>query len=72
MRQLGPETGKPLAFFFQRTDPIIFVLFISLFLTYCIKEGIKGTIFGHYIKIFWPMRQLRPEIGKSLAKSSNF
>ena len=33
--------------FFQNTDPIVFVLFISLFLTYCIKEGIKGNIFGH-------------------------
>ena len=30
--------------FFQNTDPIVFVLFISLFLTYCIKEGIKGNI----------------------------
>ena len=32
---------------FQYTDPIVFVLFISLFLTYCIKEGIKGNIYGH-------------------------
>ena len=32
---------------FPNTDPIVFVLFISLFLTYFIKEGIKGNIFGH-------------------------
>ena len=35
--------------FFQNTDLIVFVLFISLFLTYCIKEGIKGNIFGHKV-----------------------
>ena len=44
----GLKQGNPLQFF-QNTDPIVFVLFISLFLTYCIKEGIKGNIFGHYI-----------------------
>ena len=33
--------------FFQNTDTIVFVLFISLFSTYCIKEGIKGNIYGH-------------------------
>ena len=44
MRQLWPETGEPLAIF-HSTDPIVFVLFISIFLTYCIKEGIKGNIF---------------------------
>ena len=32
--------------FFQNTDPIVFVLFIFLFLAYCIKEGIKGNILG--------------------------
>ena len=32
---------------FSKHDPIVFVLFISLFLTYCIKESIKGNIFGH-------------------------
>ena len=31
--------------FFQNTDPIVFVLFISLFFAYCIEEGIKGKIF---------------------------
>ena len=41
MRQLRPETGESLPIF-QNTDPIAFVLFISLFLTYCIKEGIKS------------------------------
>ena len=46
MRQLRPETGEPLAIF-QNTDPIVFVLYISLFLTYCIKEGTKGNILGH-------------------------
>ena len=35
--------------FFPNTDPIVLVLFISLFLTYCTKEGMKGNIFGHYI-----------------------
>ena len=48
IRQIQPETGESLVIF-QNTDPIVFVLFISLFLTYCIKEGIKGNIFGHYI-----------------------
>ena len=43
MRQLRPEKGESLAIF-QNTDPLVFVLFISLFLTYCIKEGIKGNI----------------------------
>ena len=43
MRQLRPETVESLAIF-QNTDPIVFVFFISLFLTYCIKEGIKGNI----------------------------
>ena len=46
MRQLRPETGESLVIF-QNTDPIVFVLFISLFFTYCIKEGIKGNIFGY-------------------------
>ena len=44
MRQLWSETEESLAMF-QNIDPIVFVLFISLFLTYCIKEGIKGKIF---------------------------
>ena len=43
MREIRPETGESLAIF-QYTHPIVFVLFISLFLTYCIKEGIKGNI----------------------------
>ena len=43
MRQLQPETGESLEIF-QNTDPIVFVLFISIFLNYCIKEGIKGNI----------------------------
>ena len=42
--------------------------FISLFLTYCIKESIKDNIFGHSIWKCWPLRQLRPETGESLAK----
>ena len=46
MRQLRPETGESLVFF-QYTEPIVFVLFVSLFLTYCIKEGIKGNTFEH-------------------------
>ena len=33
--------------FSQNTDPIVFVLFIFLFLAYCTTEGIKGNIFGH-------------------------
>ena len=33
--------------FFQNTDQIVFVLFISLFFTYYINEGIKANIFGH-------------------------
>ena len=41
MRQLRPETGESIEIF-QNTDPIVFVLFISLFLTYCIKEVSKA------------------------------
>ena len=44
MRQVRPETGEPLAIF-QNTYLIVFVLFIFSILTYCIKEGIKGSIF---------------------------
>ena len=47
MRQLRPESGEYLPILFQNTDPNVFNLFISLFLTYCIKEGIKDTIVGH-------------------------
>ena len=54
MRQLRPETGVSLAMC-QNTHPIVSVLFIYLFLTYCIKEGIKGNIFGHYIQKCWPV-----------------
>ena len=68
MRQLLPETGDTLVIF-QNTDPIIFVLFFSSFLTYRIKESIKGNIFGHHIQNCWPMRQLQPETGEFLAKS---
>ena len=46
MRQLWPETVESLAIF-QNTDPIVFVLFIYLFLTYCIKEGIELNMFGY-------------------------
>ena len=49
MRQLRPETGESLAIF-QNTDPIVFALFIYLFLTYCIKEGIKGNILDIKLK----------------------
>ena len=41
MRQIQPETGESLAIY-QKTDSIVFVLFISLFFTYCIKEGTKA------------------------------
>ena len=44
MRNIRPETGKPLAIF-QGIDPIVFVLFISLFLTYCIKKGNQRQYF---------------------------
>ena len=44
----GMKQGNTLQLF-KNTYPIVFVLFISLFFTYCIKEGIKGNIFGHYI-----------------------
>ena len=67
----GLKQGNAMQFF-QNTHPILFVLFISLFLTYCIKEGIKGNMFGHYIYKCWPMRQLRPETGESLAKPLKF
>ena len=42
-----PETGESPAIFFRNTDPIVFVLFIYLFFTYFIKEGIKGNMFGY-------------------------
>ena len=48
MSQIHPETGEFLPIFFQNTNPIVFVLFFSLYdLTSCIKEGIKGNIFGY-------------------------
>ena len=43
-RQVQPETGESLIIF-HNTDPFVFVLFISLFLTFCIKEGIQGNMF---------------------------
>ena len=45
MRQLRPEPGEYIPILFQNTDPNVFNLFISLFLTYCIKEVIKR--YGH-------------------------
>ena len=42
-KQVRPETGESLEIF-QNTYPIVFVLFISLFMSYCIKEGIKGNM----------------------------
>ena len=50
MRQIWPEPGESLAIF-HNTDPIVFVFFISLFLTYCIKERIKGNIWTLNIKV---------------------
>ena len=46
MRQIRPERGESLVII-QNPDPIVAVLCISLFFTYCIKGGIKGNIFGH-------------------------
>ena len=67
MRELWPEAEEYLAIF-QNTDPIIFVWFISLFLTYCFKEGIKGNTFCILnLKVF-AMRHLRTETGESLEK----
>ena len=43
--KLQPETGEYQCNLFQNAYPIAFVLLIILFLTYCIKEGIKGNIF---------------------------
>ena len=54
--------------FFHKTDPIVFIFFIYIFLTYYIKEGIKVNIFGHKLWKCLLMRPLRPETGESLAK----
>ena len=67
MRQLWPEKGDNLAIF-QNTDPTVFLLFIFIFLTYCIKEGIKGNVFGHYTQKCWPMMRLRPKTGEPIAR----
>ena len=39
------KQGNPLQFF--QTLIQLYLFLISLFLTYCIKEGIKGNILGH-------------------------
>ena len=44
MRQLRPETGESLPIF-QNTDPIVFVLFISLFLTFFNQRGYQRQYF---------------------------
>ena len=46
MRTLRPETGESLAIFFKTLIQLyLFLLFLNS-LTYCIKEGIKGSILG--------------------------
>ena len=45
MRQIQLETGGSTVFCFINTNQIVFVMFISFYLTYCIKEFIKGKIF---------------------------
>ena len=45
MRQIHTETWESIAFI-QKTNPIIFVMFISLFFDYCIKKGIEDNLFG--------------------------
>ena len=47
----GLKQGNPLRFF-QNTKKKLFVLFIFSILTYCIKEGIKNTIFDNNLKLF--------------------
>ena len=47
MRQLRPETGGISCNFFQNTDQVVFVLFITLFLTNCIKNVIDVNTYGH-------------------------
>ena len=60
----------------NRGIPCIFIkILIQLYLlrsflyslTYCIKEVIEGKIFWRLNENCWPMRQLRPETGESLA-----
>ena len=46
MSQQRPETVESFTNF-QNTDPIVFVLFLSPFFTCCIKDAMKGNIFGH-------------------------
>ena len=49
MRQLRTETGESLIKKFKTLIQLyLFCLFLYS-LTYCIKEGIKGNIFGHKI-----------------------
>ena len=44
MRQIQIETGGSTVLCFINTNQILFVMFISFYLTYCIKEFIKGKI----------------------------
>ena len=67
MRHIQPETGESLAFFFKILIQLYLLRSFHYSLNYCIKEVIKGKIFGILNKKVRPMRQLRPETGESLA-----
>ena len=71
MRQIQPETGEYLVFF-QNTNPIIFVTFISLFYDLLYQRGYQRLdILEIKREKFRSMRQLRPETGESLAIFQN-
>ena len=71
MRQINPETGESIVFF-QNTNPIIFVTFVSLFFDLLYQRGYQwqSRLNRIWIKCR-SMRQLRPEKGESLANFQN-
>ena len=50
MRHLRPETGGSLVICFKTLIQLYLLYLFIYSLTYCIKEGINGNIFGHKIK----------------------
>ena len=67
MRQIQPETGEYLVCFFKTLIQLYLLRSFLYSLTYCIKEDIEDNNLEIKRKKCWPMRQIRPETGESLA-----
>ena len=66
MRQIQPETGESLVFF-KTTIQLYLLRLFPYYLTYCNKEGNDDNNLDIKLRMFWPMRQIRPETGEPLA-----